>query len=105
MNKFKVGDWVINSEGFIFRVTENNIHASGDFTIWQPKKGEWCWFWSDWTGIPELREFICIEGISIEKGGIYVVKPLKADKNYRYSQVAFNHCEPFIGELPSFLKD
>ena len=87
----KVGDWVTNTEGFLFRVTENNMYASDDFTFWQPKEGEWCWFYSPfWTDKkPILDTFKCIEENKFRTG----------------SGVQTTHCEPFIGKLPSFIKD
>ncbi len=58
---------------------------------WQPKEGEWCWFWDKKDNTPSIGK--------IEK----------YHNGYYYSS-AFNgsiceYCEPFIGELPSFLKD
>ena len=87
----KVGDWVTNTEGFLFRVTENNMHASDDFTLWMPKEGEWCWMWNDGFDKPYLEKLM-----KIDKNGKFYAKSV-GDR--------FKHCEPFIGELPSFIKD
>ncbi len=56
---------------------------------WQPEPGQWCWFWDISVHIPSLRRF-------------------KEMINTRYrdmDNVSWILCEPFVGELPSCLKE
>lgn len=58
---------------------------------WQPKPGEWCWFWDSTDFPPCLGQF---EEMN--------------DRKYRdrdRENCNWNYCEPFIGELPSYLKE
>lgn len=55
---------------------------------WQPKPGEWCWFWYDGTTIGVLDKFQCAES-----------------GRYFTSKVPWPNCAPFIGELPEHLKE
>lgn len=66
----------------------------GDLEKWQPKEGEWCLFLIKGKPYPLLAKFDKIVQIhGIQK---YAVID---------SYITFDYCEPFIGELPSFLKD
>ena len=62
--------------------------------LWQPQVGEWCWFKDEKNTIGSL-----IQLVGIEKDGTY----------YGYSSCGMPDkapcVEPFIGELPTFLKD
>ena len=115
MEEFKVGDWVRSTKYLhmapckvesIFESNERKgdfglkshgtVHYASEAELWQPKEGEWCWFCSV-NGNSELGQFIeeFFEG------------------RYRYklngTNSIFNcdavRCEPFIGKLPTFLKD
>lgn len=118
--EFKVGDWVrvlrkdgAISSGLIGKVTgtpettmyDNSIwiHLENGFSsstkpsnleIWQPKEGEWCWFWN-YTDTPN---FMMFNGITEDNlyNGITCIGGC---------DIEFDYCEPFIGELPSFIKD
>lgn len=90
----KIGDWVTNTEGFLFRVTENNMHVSDDFTLWIPKEGEWCW--SKYDGLVQILK------ITDER---YIVFPLSTSEKDCTIEYRLGGLEPFIGELPSFIKD
>lgn len=95
---FKVGDWVVEkSNGDIKQTTcmpqENWTTRSAMYERlcepWKPQPGEWCWFY----GIqkhPILDQFH-----SYGNSGRYKTK--------RHS--SYTHCEPFIGTLPTNLKD
>ena len=99
MQNFKVGDWVrdlrdnrvfqINSTNFNLKLsTKNTVYAH-----WQPKLGEWCWFWN-FNEMPTLEQFSKYHNLDDHLG------------NYETLAVKlYQHCEPFIGELPTFLKD
>ena len=107
MQQFKVGDWLIGKysknpiciETIGTTLTNSSVTINGtfsvdQFTLWQPKEGEWCWFWNSALGIwfiSTLKDF-----------GEY-----NNSIQYRCNSVYYicEKCEPFIGELPSFLKD
>lgn len=119
MQNFKVGDWVILNKDrktlakileiddeYIFKcklhfVNENSISWCSEmqyYKHWEPTEGEWCWFYKEeikpkhigthWA-IPNLHKF----GKTTESG-------IQTIEGFCYS-----FCEPFIGQLPSFLKD
>ena len=116
-NKFKIGDWVKNNSvntkyqiqdifknGYSWYATSIKLEPRNkwdsylyglpellnDCVLWKPKEGEWCWFWNEGASEPSLGQF------KEEIMGKYYVKR----KIY-----AFDFCEPFIGKLPSFLKE
>ena len=106
MKQFKVGDWVSidgcnyyvheehNGNGNISKDVVNNLYTYGrDVELWQPKVGEWCWFKDEKNTIGSLTQLV-----GIEEDGTY----------YGYSSCGIPDkapcVEPFIGELPSFLK-
>lgn len=61
---------------------------------WQPKKGEWCWFWEfNW----QKRAAVLAKFIEIN-GGTY--KAEVSNGTWLY-----DNCAPFIGELPEHLKE
>jgi hypothetical protein len=66
-------------------------HAKPEFTVpkWQPKPGEWCWFWDTKAFAPCLGQFEQMNG-----------------RKYRDTESRnWDFCELFIGELPSYLKE
>ena len=84
---FKVGDWVTNKDNELFQLEE--IHVWQDLSSivshWKPKECEWCWFWRNGYKEPKLIKFKqWLLNSTIDDGGTV---------------------EPFIGELPSFVKD
>lgn len=90
-NKFKVGDWVVHP----WRITQNSLDHSvnTELKLWKPQLGEWCWFYEDteYTTINIVAKYS-----HTDKNGHYIL----GDKiGYPYT-----FCEPFKGELPSFLK-
>lgn len=114
--RFKVNDWVrIKTPIFEYDGTdriaegikkltiknmwifdENHFKMNPDKYIehWQPKNGEWCWFKDEKNTIGSL-----VQLVGIEEDGTY----------YGYSSCGMPDkatcVEPFIGKLPSFLKD
>ena len=108
--KFKVGDWVVEihstTKAQVLELFGNQIRVkfcypdaiittdSSDFSLWQPKKGDWCWFLNK-DRIPTISQFLSIE----------------TDGNRKYSATFpntphpmigyYNYCEPFIGNLPT----
>ena len=103
--KFKVGDWVVNKtskQSIIKKITSTyddavtvgdtevgiNVMLINDLELWQPKAGDWCWFW-DSGNFPELRQF----------------KRLLISNKYQSCQTfTYDYCEPFLGKLPTTLK-
>ena len=89
MNSFKPGDWVdipsLNTEPVQYR--SDLCHLG--LELWQPKVGEWCWFWDENYTTAILAKF---ENIS---NGLFV----------EHHGNIFEYCEPFIGQLPTHLKD
>jgi hypothetical protein len=57
---------------------------------WQPKPGEWCWFWIgiSFVVIDQFAEFSMPSGIYKTKTGGW-----------------YRNCAPFTGELPEHLKE
>ena len=86
MSKFKEGDLVIDiPSGFVIQAHEDMIYK--DFKLWQPQEGEWCWYMNIHHKNPQLREF---KQSRFNQDTYHGLKPL---------------IEPFIGELPSFIKE
>lgn len=57
---------------------------------WQPKQGEWCWFWDD--NFEESAHFARFGG-------------MREDMFMTDYSTTWNHCAPFVGELPPHLKE
>ena len=97
MSEFKVGDWVRHiNESKLFIVNEDNIkdvnNIPNNQELWQPEKGEWCFCtWNKENII--LAQFNCMDD------GYYLCTVLNGIKR------RFNMCEPFIHELPSWIKE
>ena len=103
MSKIKVGDWVRWDRGKVsevLAVSEEcliknhsalsngcNIH-NHDLELWKPQVGDWCWFYTRDT--PILSKFYVMEH------GRYTESILWTNQD---------KCEPFIGNLPSFIKE
>ena len=103
---FKVGDWVTHGKELhqILEVEKGYVKASNlgelsncwinesKFNLWKPKEGEWCWFWDD--------DFLSDNSTPI-------LGKFEAKTKHGYRQHAnycfYQHCEPFIGNLPSFI--
>ena len=130
MSQFKVGDWVrhlinnnifqlirkdiIDNENYdliyfntyydeedCIHVFDGEIFQSEQYEHWQPKEGEWCWFWTNKGKILLGRLF------KFESNAYYYDSPFcNMDINeVGIDRFKANYCEPFIGKLPSFLKD
>jgi len=99
---FKVGDWVefpdfwdprpkqivrINN-GVAF--TKDNKCLLEQLSKWAPHPDEYCWFWNTTTLVthPVIATFERMLNESFETD----IGP-------------FDHCEPFIGSLPSYLRE
>jgi len=102
---FKVGDW-ITIEGTLhndkFQLTENEVKYKeillGDFSFaeekwkhWKPQEGEWCWYGYELVQVIDAYNL----------GNIKICR----QNSSSYEEVKNIQLEPFIGELPSFIKD
>jgi hypothetical protein len=100
---FKIGDWVRDSRNnLVGRIDEDHrlSHTTEKYKgnldsfleLWEPKAGEWCFCtWNKENII--LAQFNCMDD------GHYLCTVLNGIKR------RFNMCEPFINELPSWVKD
>ena len=106
MHAFNVGDWVICPEDNAIFLVDGNYNGgyqsteywSGlDFILWEPKKGEWCWFWKEGIDVPRLRQFISSSSV-FGRPITYTVQPDKSTMMYRnYTGIeVYQYCEPFI---------
>ena len=110
MNSFKPGDWVnipsLNTEPAQYR--SDLCHLG--LELWHPKVGEWCWFWNKEIDVPILSKLSDITNYEDLPTIYYSEHPmyikLGEDDNYEIVEsYNFNNCEPFIGQLPTFIKD
>lgn len=109
--KFKVGDWVRDGKNIYQFIEPSSIHSYESSLqrceLWQPKPGEFCWFWNEPSDIPILAKLISIEYF-LEKPTEYKIKTPSYISETVYSCMTymyFKNCEPFIGQLPTNLKD
>lgn len=104
--KFKVGDWVkhIDSNN-IYLVNGFSIHGqtkewlqapdeyhlipSTECELWKPKEGEWCWY-----------KHCLVKVLSIRDTSCQVSAPMFGEQ-----WTGSIELEPFIGQLPTFVKD
>ena len=99
MSSLKPGDWIeitytsiYHMKPFITKYISDELINSKfikSIKLWQPKVGEWCWFWDENYTTAILAKF---ENIS---NGLFV----------EHHGNIFEYCEPFIGQLPTHLKD
>lgn len=104
MKQFKMGDWAMDESGKYspFQVDEKDLsqlpvehnYLLNNCKSWQPQPGEWCWFWDHEDSLIVLQKFVRHD----VKNTFRATDLAGFEFNYLY-------CEPFIGELPSSLKD
>lgn len=96
---FKVGDWVRDGENIYQFVTpsSNRSYEQSLKTciLWKPKPREWCWFFNK-DRTPVISQFV-----EIEDGKYFASYPNEPNQLGSW----YSHCEPFIGELPTHLKN
>lgn len=102
---FKVGDWVVNKtskQRIVKKITSIysdsvtvgntevgiNVMLINDLELWQPQPGEWCWY-SKWDKIVCVESYLCK----------YALDMNEVEPEYKHKY------EPFIGQLPSYLKE
>lgn len=112
--KFKVGDWVVEihstTKAQVLELFGNQIRVkfcypdaiittdSSDFIPWVPKKGECCWFWNKGTTITILELLETVEDGNRKYFAAMPNIPHSLGGYYQY-------CEPFLGKLPTKLKE
>ena len=86
--KFKVGDWI--TDGIeVWQHKENcRVKNQINWNLWQPQPGEWCWY-SKWDKIVCVEFYLCK----------FVLDMNEVEPEFKHKY------EPFIGELPTFLKE
>ena len=93
--KFKVGDWVRDKKRKHkpFMVTSSDLETDSpnyvkiDCELWQPQPGEWCWY-SKWDKIVCVEFYLCK----------YTLDMNEVEPEYKHKY------EPFIGQLPTYLR-
>lgn len=96
MPEFKVGDWVrcVFKRSLVFLIRDEqelknfSTFDYREYEPWEPERGDVCVF-SNGT-ISVISRFYAIEHNRFTESIEF--------KNYKY-------CEPFIGDIPTFLKD
>ena len=104
-HKFKVGNWVIHN-GVVKRVTkavdgyidslDNEVAVimkEESLELWEPEDGKYFWYKNDLVKFHETQANL---GLLLESARGCSYYP--AEKNFE------DYCEPFIGKLPSNLK-
>ena len=132
MNPFKLGDWIKSTRypnlrpiqitsiyesntrpGILGLKSKGTVLYSDEVELWQPKVGEWCWFINT-NCAPLLAQFVKMQNQSFWINNKYKsVLGYKANKFGHYSgnigpkdeDYVFVYCEPFIGQLPTHIKD
>jgi len=104
MQELRAGDWVKDKrDGMknpITQLKENCIFLThpedcGDiYELWKPTEGDWCWFWDPGTKLPPI----------LAKFTVMYREYYGSTKNAS-GEHSFYKCEPYLGELPSMLKD
>ena len=104
-HKFKVGDWVIHNgvhkqvtkavDGYIDSLDNEVavIMKEESLELWEPKEEEYFWYKNDLVRFHETQTNL---GLLLESARGCSYYP--AEKNFE------DYCEPFIGKLPSNLK-
>ena len=103
MQQFKDKDWLrviagherpINS---VFQIKSClTRYKLSDVELWQPKEGEWCW----------EKDYGLSLVISNDENGINCIVCFCLTSVFgKEFTTTLKDCEPFIGELPSFLKE
>ena len=91
---------------FLKLKSKETVLYSDEVQLWQPKVGEWCWFWNKCMDIdqsPRLAQFhLIVEELQkpMDFPAFYQIKYKATKLGYLY-----DFCEPFIGQLPTHLKD
>jgi hypothetical protein len=116
MSKFKPGDWVVKTTtddyydgirnwfqlketDLIFKQEVNAAEWEANFyfvnahEIWRPEHKEWCWH-------TRTRQLVQVD---LKSACLY--DAIGHTMNGHPHNIKYSECEPFIGQLPSFLKE
>ena len=105
-HKFKVGDWVIHNgvhkqvtkavDGYIDSLDNQVavIMKEESLELWEPKEEEYFWYKNDLVKFDEIKTN-CGTLLNSVRGCSYHT----TEANYK------EYCEPFIGQLPTSIKD
>ena len=108
--KFKVGDFitvtgtsvsteqVVKIDGDIIHVRNYGMCYARQATPWQPKKGDWCWFWNEGAIITVLELLEIVDDGNRKYFAAMPNIPHFLGGYYQY-------CEPFLGQLPTKLRN
>jgi len=95
----KTGLWVRDPNGNISQLrkgglglTSKTYYAFEDCSLWEPMEREWCWFWNAGDKTPTLGKFSHMFGRCFAM-------------NDHLGFDTFMYCEPYIGVLPTLLKE
>ena len=94
---FKVGDWVRHTYYNTVEKWDGTICETyhSDFDLWQPQEDEYCWL---------NKELVKITHINVyDSDKFYFIGVVNEDERKGYFSIS--ELEPFIGTLPSFIKD
>lgn len=114
--KFKVGDWVRDGKN-IYKFIEPSSTYSYELSLnrcelWQPKLNDWCWFYDiPHYDMPVLQKFvttigdyyIALNDFNSKHTNLESVPSFEKGISHSYNK--WKYCEPFLGTLPSTLKD
>lgn len=127
--QFKVGDWVVNKKSkqhIIKKVTSVysdtvtvgdstvgiNVMLIKDLELWQPKLNDWCWFYDvPHYDMPVLQKFvttigdyyIALNDFNSKHTNLESVPSFEKGISHSYNR--WKYCEPFLGPLPTTLKN
>ena len=94
MSSFKPGNWVyipsLNTEPVQYR--SDLCHLG--LELWEPKQGEWCWY-----------KNLLVKVISINNRDDGIISYSVSNPMLGESYSGAITLEPFIGQLPTFIKD
>lgn len=68
---------------------------SNECELWKPKEHEWCWFWDEGMK-PVLSKYVRY---------LKVLGYVSEGAWYQKEKTGWQYCEPFIGELPSYIQE
>lgn len=100
MQQFKVGDWV-RVDGEIKQYDTSQFFCDkwyNNIELWYPNENDWCVFHNGF--IEDATNTFTVAKFQKFKDGKYPIVSCYG----KFTEV-FKYCEPFIGELPTFLKD
>ena len=98
MRKLTIGDWVTCETGGTnpYKIINENIlkyctnGSRKNVELWFPSKGDWCWF-SRKGELPTIGQYK-----DTTSTGYFLMK--------KHQSKLWTSIEPFIGNLPSFIK-